>query len=322
MPDFGSLVATFEGLAYGGGNPGILFAIAAQLLSVQHPILTFGTEPQKSMFLPRMIAGDLRVAHAASEPQAGSDVFGILTTAKPDRGGYLLNGTKRYITSSPVADFALVLASTQPERKHWGITAFLLDLKTDGVMRSKNIPKMGLQSAEFGELQFDDCFVPIENRLGEEGGGAAIFNFALELERSLILAPVLGVMRLQLERAVEEANHRTQRNRTIGGFQSVSNRIADMSMRLELSRLAIYHAAALRDAGQPSIQYSAIVKLAVSEFHLASSLDAMRIFGAAGYLLNDPAEVGLRDAMGGVFYSGTSDILRNLVAHAVGVIDA
>lgn len=320
--DLPSLVALFEGLGWGGCDAGILFAIAAQILAVQYPILKFGTDEQKKSLLPRLISGEIRAAHAATEPESGSDVFDVRTLAIPDGEGYRLNGSKCFITSGPVADVALVLASTDPERKGWGLSTFLVDLNSEGVRRSGNIPKMGLHSAEFGEIRFENCFVLSNRRLGSEGSGKAVFHYAIDLERSLITAPMLGLMRGQLERAVAEANRRRRRGRSIGSFQSVSNRIADMTVRLELSRLAIYHAAELRESGRSVKLISPLVKLAVSEFFLASSLDLMRIVGAAGYLLNDPAEVSLRDAMGGLFYSGTSDVLRNIIAHYSGVSDA
>jgi alkylation response protein AidB-like acyl-CoA dehydrogenase len=316
-----SLIATFEGLAYGGGDAAILFAMSAQLWSVQYPILKFGTDEQKDAFLPPMMRGELRAAHAATEPEAGSDIFRLQTTAIRCPGGYRLRGTKRYITSAPVADMALVLASTDPERKAWGLSAFLVDLNTAGVSRSSNIPKMGLEAAQFGDIRFEDCFVAAERRLGAEGLGATIFSSALDLERAFIMAPAVGLMRRELELSVAHANTRRQHGRTIGSFQSVSNRIADMAMRLELSRLLIYRAAALRDSGRPTKYYSPLVKLALSEFYVASSLDAIRNKGAAGYLLNDPSAINVRDAIGSLFYSGTSDILRNLIASHLGVDD-
>ncbi|HYP30026.1 MAG TPA: acyl-CoA dehydrogenase family protein [Blastocatellia bacterium] len=316
-----SLIATFEGLGYGGGDAGILFAMAAQLWSVQYPILRFGTEEQKRAFIRPMIRGELRAAHAATEPEAGSDIFHLQTTALRCPGGYRLSGTKRYITNAPVADIALVLASTDIERKAWGISAFIVKLNTAGISRSSNIPKMGLGSAQFGEIRFEDCFVTEEQRLGLEGHGIAIFSSSLDLERAFIMAPAVGLMRRELELSVAHANTRRQRDRTIGSFQSVSNRIADMALRLELSRLLIYRAAALRDSGQSTKHYSPLVKLALSEFCVASSLDAMRNKGAAGYLLNDPSSINFRDAIGSLFYSGTSDILRNLIASHMGVDD-
>jgi alkylation response protein AidB-like acyl-CoA dehydrogenase len=314
-----SLIATFEGLAYGGGDAAILFAASAQLWSVQYPILRFGTDEQKRALLLPMIRGEVRAAHAATEPEAGSDIFRLQTTARRCSDGYRLNGIKRYITNAPTADVALVLASTDPDQKAWGLSAFLVDLNTPGISRSANIPKLGLESAQFGDIRFEDCLIKSTHRLGAEGLGGRIFSFALELERAFIMAPVVGLMRRELEQSVAHANARKQHGRSIGSFQSVSNRIADMAVRLELSRLLIYYAAALRDSGQ-SIKYnSPLTKLALSEFYLASSLDAIRNKGASGYLLSDPSAVNVRDAIGSLIYSGTSDILRNLIASYLGV---
>jgi alkylation response protein AidB-like acyl-CoA dehydrogenase len=314
-----SLVAMMEGLAYGGGDAAVLFAMSAQLWSVQYPILKFGTEEQKRTFIPPMMRGELRAAHAATEPEAGSDIFQLQTKAVRCPGGYCLEGAKRYITSAPVADTALVLASTDAEQKIWGLSAFLVDLNSPGVSRSSNIPKMGLQSAQFGDIWFEDCFVPTERRLGAEGVGSSIFSLALDMERSFIMAPAIGFMRRELELSIEHANSRKQHGSTIGSFQSVSNRIADMAMRLELCRLLIYRAATLKDSGRSTKYYSSLVKLALSEFYVASSMDAVRTKGALGYLLNDPSGINFRDAIGSLFYSGTSDILRNLIASHLGV---
>jgi alkylation response protein AidB-like acyl-CoA dehydrogenase len=314
-----SLIATFEGLGYGGGDAGILFAMSAQLWSVQYPILKFGTDEQKRALLPPLIRGELRGAHAATEPDAGSDIFRLQTTAARCPGGYRLRGTKRYITNAPVADIALVFASTEAERKSWGLSAFVVDLNAAGISRSSNIAKMGLDSAQFGDIRFEDCFVPTEQRLGAEGVGAQIFSSSLDFERAFIMAPALGLMRRELELSVAHANTREQHGQAIGSFQSVSNRIADMALRLEISRLLIYRAAALKDSGRSTKSYSPMVKLALSEFYVASSLDAIRNKGAAGYLHSDPSAINVRDAVGSLFYSGTSDILRNLIAAYAGV---
>lgn len=318
---FSTLVATLDGLAYGGGDAAVLFAMSAQVLSVQYPVLMFGTQEQKRAFLPRMMRGELCAAHAVTEPEAGSDIFALQMKARPCRGGYRLTGAKRYITNAPVADIALVLASTAPERKTWGLSAFLVELDADGVTRSGNVRKMGLESAQFGDIRFEDCFVPAERRLGAEGAGAPIFSASLDLERAFIMAPAVGLMRRELELSVAHVNGRKQRGRAVGSFQSVSNRVADMALRFELSRLLIYYAAALRDSGRSTKYYSPLVKLALSEFYVASSLDAVRNKGAAGYLQSDPSGVNVRDAIGSLFYSGTSDVLRNLIASYAGVND-
>lgn len=316
-----SLVATLEGLAYGGGDPGILFAMAAQILSVQFPILRFGTDEQKKTLLPRMIRGELRAAHGATEPTAGSDIFAMRTTAVPCPDGYRVTGTKRYITSAPVADLALVFAVTDAEKRLWGLSAFLVPLDAPGVERGESVLKMGLESVPFGELRFDDCFVASENRLGDEGMGARIFSSSLDLERAFIMAPAVGGMRRELELAVEHANKREQRGRSIGSFQAVSHRIADMALRCEASRLLLYRGAELKDGGRSLKDHAPLAKLAISEHYLASSLDAVRNKGAAGFLFADPSAIHTRAAIGSLIYSGTSDVLRNMIASQAGVDD-
>jgi len=315
-------VAAFEGLAYGGGDPATLFAMAAQLWSVQHPIVRFGTPRQQDVFLQPLARGDLRAAHAASEPEAGSDILAMQTRAVRVTGGYLITGTKRYITNSPIADVALVFASTNPKRGSWGLSAFLVDLQVGGVSRSGNIAKVGLDAAQFGELHFDGCFVGTDALLGEEGMGNTIFSSSLDLERAFIMAPAVGAMRRELESSVAHVNTRKQQGRPIGSFQSVSNRVADMVVRLELSRLIMYRAAALRDSGFSTREYSPLVKLVISEAYVAFSLDAMKNKGAQAYVLGDSAGSCCRDAIGSLFYSGTSDVLRNMIAAYAGVNDA
>lgn len=318
---FSTLVATFEGLALGGADAGILFAMAAQILSVQHAILRFGSEDQKRRYLPPLIRGEQRAAHAATEAAAGSDIFAMETAARRVAGGYRLSGTKRFITSAPDADFALVFARTDGESRQWGLSAFLVALDAAGVERGESVEKMGLEAVRFGELGFEDCFVAESQRLGNEGDGTAVFNASLDLERCFIMAPAVGVMRRELEAAVEHANHRRQRGRTLGSFQSVSNRLADMAVRLEISRLLLYHAAELKDRGRSTRRLSIVAKLVTSEAAFASSLDAVRNKGAQGFLAADSSAVSLRAAIGGLIYSGTSDVLRNMLAAQLGVED-
>ena len=314
-----SVVATFEGLAYGGGDAAILFCMAAQLWSIQYPILRFGTEEQKQLFVVPLMRGELRAAHGAAEPEAGSDIFRLQTRAAPCADGYRLTGTKCYITSAPVADFALILASTAPESHSWGLSAFLVDLNSAGVWRSDNVPKMGLESAQFGEIRLENCFVPATAGWARKARAPPFFHPRLISSAISFWLRLSGSCR-GFELSVAYVNERKQRERTIGSFQSVSNRIADMAMRLELGRLLIYHAAALRDSGRSTKHYSPLVKLALSEFYVSSSLDAIRNKGAAGYLQKDHSAINLCDAIGSLFYSGTSDVLRNLIASYAGVM--
>lgn len=310
---------TMEGLGYGCRDNGLIFAMNAQMWSVQMPIFLHGTEAQKQKYLPGLANGELIGAHGMSEPDSGSDAYSLRARAERQDGGYLLNGTKMFVTNAPVADMALIFAATNPERKMWGITAFLVDMGAPGFSVSRDIEKMGLRTSPMGELIFEDCFIPAENRLGPEGAGARIFNSSMEWERSCILASHVGAMERQLEECVAYARERSQFGRPIGQFQSVANRIVDMKVRLETARLLLYKVAWLKKAGKPATMEAALAKLYLSESFVQSGLDAIRTLGGYGYMTEFEVERDLRDAIGGTIYSGTSDIQRNIIAKLLGL---
>ena len=215
-----------------------------------YPILTLGTSAQKKKYLPSLISGEMIGAHGMSEPDSGSDAYSLRTRAEKCDGGYRLNGTKTFVTSAPVADLAVIFATTNPKRKMWGITAFLVEKGTPGFTVSHDMEKMGMRTAPMGELILQDCYIPEKNRLGAEGAGGRIFNSSMEWERSCILGTHLGAMEHQLEVCIRYANQRHQFNQPISKFQSVSNRIADMKVRLETARLLLYKVAWLKKQGK------------------------------------------------------------------------
>lgn len=317
--DLISAVLAMEGLGYGCRDNGLNLALAAQMWTVQHPINAFGTDDQKRRYLPGLCAGDLIGAHAVTEAEAGSDHLALRTTAVPVDGGYLLTGTKRYITLGPIADLALVFATTDPERGRWGLTAFLVETDTEGCERGPTQEKMGLRTVPIGELRFNGCFVPDANRLGPEGAGASISGGALGVERCFILATYAGTMERQLEDVVEFARSRRQFGQPIGKFQAVSNRIADMKLALETSKLLLYKVAWMLQQDEQVALESALLKLLMSEAFLESSLTVIRTHGGGGYLSENEVERDLRDAVGGLLYAGTNDIQRNLVARMLGL---
>lgn len=308
-----------EGLGYGCADNGLLFALGAQMWSIEHPILTFGTDAQKSKFLPALCRGDLIGAHGMTEPDTGSDTYALRTRAEKRDGGYVLNGTKTLVSSAPVADFAIVMATLNPKAGHWGLTAFLIEAGTPGFSVGRNMSKMGLRTSAMGELILDDCFVPADSRLGPEGAGASLFNSSMEWERSFILVGHIGAMERQLETSISYARERKQFGQPIGKFQSVSNRVADMKVRLESARLALYKVAWLKSQGKPAELEAALANLHISECFVQSSLDAIRVHGGYGYLTEFGVERDLRDAVGGTLYSGTSDIQRVIIARLLGL---
>jgi L-prolyl-PCP dehydrogenase len=317
--DLMTAVLMMEGFGYGCSDNGLAFAINTQLWTVQLPILEFGSDDQKRRFLPEMTAGRLIGAHALSEPESGSDAFNLKMTADKVAGGYVLNGIKHLVTLGPIADVALVFASTKPEAGRWGITAFLVPSDAEGFSASPSQDKMGLRTIPFGALHFDDCFVPDEYRLGKEGSGVSISTHSLEMERCCILASQLGAMQRQLESSVDRAKTREQFGRPIGEFQSISNRVADMRLRIETAQLLLYKVVWLKERRRPAMLEAALLKLHLSESFVASGLDAIRIHGGEGYVSEHGVERDLRDAIGGVLYAGTSDIQRNIIAALLGL---
>ncbi len=307
------------GFGSGCSDNGFSLAVNGQMWAVQEPILKFGSDEQKQRYLVGLSQGLLAGAHAMTEPEAGSDAFSLKTTAVAQDGGYLINGEKVFVGLAPVCDLALVFASTSPELGQWGISAFLVDSSTEGFAASTPHKKMGLNGSPAGSISFNNVFVPESNRLGPEGAGVSIFNHSMEWERSFIFTSHVGAMERQLEACIEFAKNRKQFGQSIGQFQSVSNRIADMQLRLDTSRLMLYRAAWLKDQNLGSPIESALTKVHLSESFLSSSLDATRIHGGRGYFSEYGIETDLRDATGGVIYSGTNDVQRQLIAKLLGV---
>ncbi len=313
------VIAVMEGLGYGTDDQGLLFSINAHLWTNTLPISLFGTEEQKQRYLPRLSNGQWIGANAVSEPDAGSDVFAMRTRAERKGDHYTLQGTKTFVTNAPVADLIVAYATLDPSLGPMGITAFLIESDTPGVFVSKKLEKMGLRTSPMGEVIFEDCKVPVSNRLGREGRGAKVFESSMEWERGCILANYLGVMRKQLERSINYAQTRKQFGNPIGKFQSVANRIVNMKVRMDTCRPLVYRIGWLKERGLPAMMEAAVAKLHVSESLVANCQDAMQIFGGYGYMVEQQIERELRNAMGSTLYSGTSEIQRSLIAKCLGL---
>jgi alkylation response protein AidB-like acyl-CoA dehydrogenase len=308
-----------EGLGYGCRDNGLIFAINAHMWAVELPILTFGTQSQKGKYLPRLCSGEWIGAHGMTEPDSGSDAYSLRTRAERMDGGYVLNGTKMFVTNAPMADVAVVFATVDPSKGMAGVTAFILEKDMPGFSISRHIEKMGLRTSPMAEIVLQDCFVPDENRLGPVGAGTSVFTSSMGWERSSILGSNIGAMEYQLEVCIRYTRQRKQFGQAIGKFQAVSNRIADMKVRLETARLLLYKVAWLKNQGKPAVMEAALAKLYLSECFVQSSLDAIRIHGGYGYMSEFEVERDLRDAIGGTLYSGTSDIQRNIIARLLGL---
>jgi len=314
-----TIALAMEGLGYGCRDNGLIFALNAHMWSCQIPILRFGTEEQKLRYLPGLCDGSLIGVQAMTEPASGSDAFSMATTAERRGDHYVLNGSKTFITNAPVADVFVVFASTDQAKGFAGISAFVVDRDSPGLVVGEPLAKMGLRTVPMSELSFSDLAVPSEAMLATAGAGMAIFNVSMDWERSFILASAVGTMDWLVERCVGYARSRKQFGQPIGKFQSVSNKIVDMKLRADTSRLLLYHLAWLRTTGKSTATESAMAKLHISECFVQTSLDALQVHGGYGYLVDCELERQVRDALASRIYSGTSEIQRAVVARRLGL---
>lgn len=317
--DIITTVLAMEALGYGCRDNGLLFSMNGQMWTVQMPIAQFGTPEQKDKYLRGLIAGDLIGAHGITEAEAGSDVMSLGTTATRDGDHYVLNGAKVFCTNGPVADVFVIFATVDKSAGSLGLTGFIVDRDTPGLTISPNRRKMGLRTSPMAWLTLEDCRVPVTARIGKEGQGGRIFNNSMEWERSSILANLVGAMEHQVEQCVAHANKRTQFRKPIGKFQSVSNRIVDMKLRHETSRLLLYKVAWLKKTKGSCPMEAALAKLYLSEAWVASCQNSVVIHGGYGYMADYEVERDFRDAVGSLLYSGTSDIQRTIAARALGL---
>ncbi|MEM6644199.1 MAG: acyl-CoA dehydrogenase family protein [Bacteroidota bacterium] len=307
-------IIVMESLGLSCKDNGLALGVSTQMWTVQMPLAHFGTTEQCEEYFPKLLSGELIGAHAITEPEAGSDPSEMKTLARKVENGYVLSGTKCLITLAPVADFFLVFASTNQKLGKWGISAFLVNKDVSGLEIGPSEPKMGLRTVPLGKIVFKDCFVPETARIGKEGAGLSIMNHSLEYDRGFILVSQIGTMQRQINETLLHINQRKQSGKQIKDFQSISNRLADMRLRIETCRLLSYKVAWLKTNNKSALLEAAMLKLHLSESFNASSLDAVRCHGGIGYLQNYAVERNLRDATGGLIYAGTSDIQRNIIS--------
>ena len=308
-----------EALGEGCADAGLVFSVHAHLWTSVVPLARFGTEEQQRRYLPGLCAGTLIGCHAITEPEAGSDVFSLTTSGKPVEGGHVLNGSKTFITNAPVADLLIVFARTTDGIGPFGLSAFLLDRGTPGLSVGKPIEKMGLRSSPMAEVALQDCFAPDAAMLGSPGGGGEVFNHAMRWERACIMASQVGAMRRTMERCVAYARQRRQFGKPIAKFESVADKIANMKIAVDASRALVLRVGWLMDHGHDAMLEAAVAKAFVSEAAVRTHLDAIQIHGGYGYMTELEVERGLRDAVAGTIYSGTSEIQRRMIARGLGL---
>jgi alkylation response protein AidB-like acyl-CoA dehydrogenase len=317
-----SCLLAFEALGYGCTDNGLVFAVNNHVWACVSYLLGYGTGEQQACFLPGMADGSLVGAQALTEPESGSDVLSLSTIARPIPEGYVLDGVKTFISNAPCADLFVLFARTGdgPDPQQ-AISAFLVPAGTPGVRVSRVWDKAGLRGAPMGEVELDGVVLDRRHLLGGEGHGYQVFTSTIEGERGGMFASAVGALRRIVETATDYANTRRQFGRPIGSFQAVSHKLADMRVRLELSRLMLYRYGWLKQHRKLALLESSILKLYVSEGLVASALDAMQIHGARGYLADFGMEREVRDALATTLYAGTSEIHRSVIARLTGVVD-
>ena len=318
--DVVTTMLALEGLGYGCADNGLVFSINAHMWTSVVPVWTFGSEDQKRRWLPGLCSGQLIGCHTITEPEAGSDAFGMRATGRKVEGGYVLNGRKTFITNAPVADLVIAFVRTEPEGiGPYGISAFLADAGAPGLVVEKASEKMGLRTSPMADVVFEDCFVADSAMLGRPGQGGEIFQSSMRWERACIMASQVGAMRRTMEACIAYARQRRQFGKPIAKYESVAEKLANMKIAVEASRALVLRVGWHMDQGHDTSMDAAIAKAFVSEASVRTHLDAVQVHGGYGYMTEFEVERALRDAIGGTLYSGTSEIQRRIIARGLGL---
>ena len=278
------------------------------------PLYVYGNEDQKKRFVTPVATGEKLAAFALTEAGAGSDPAALETTATRKNNGYLLNGTKIFITNGAEAGIILVFATVDKSLRHRGIAAFVVEKDTPGFAVGKHERKLGIRASSTVELVFEDCFVPEENRLGNEGDGFKIALSAIDASRVTVGAQALGIAQGAFDKALTYAKERQQFGQPIANFQAIQWMLADMATQIDAARLLTYRAAYLQDKGQPFIKEASMAKVFAAETSAFVTNKAIQIYGGYGYVKEYPLERYLRDAKITEIYEGTSEMQRMTIA--------
>ncbi len=301
---------------------GVADAACSTIVSVTNsvgcmPLLQYGTAQQQRDFLAPLARGEKLAAFCLTEPQAGSDASGLKTRAQARGGDYVLNGTKQFITSGKNADIAIVFAVTDPAAGKRGISAFIVPTDTPGYRVASVETKMGQRASDTCQIAFEDCAIPAENLLGEEGQGYKIALGNLEGGRIGIAAQCVGIARAALEAATLYSREREAFAKPLCEHQAVAFKLADMATQIEAARQLTLHAAALKDAGAPCLSEASMAKLFASEIAERVCSDAIQIHGGYGYLQDFPVERFYRDVRACQIYEGTSEVQKMVISRAL-----
>jgi len=308
--DRGAMTVLIEGVARVCASTAVVLDVHTVAIE---PLLTFGSAQQKSLWLPRLAAGDILGGFALTEPGAGSDAASLTTVARRVEGGYVLNGGKIFTSNLGRAGVYLVMARTGGEGAG-GISAFLVDSGSTGLTFGEPFQKMGLNGSPTGEVFFTDLFVPEEGRLGREGEGFRVALAALDVGRIGIAAQAVGIAQGALDDALPYARQREQFGQAIATFQGIQFMLADMATRIEAARLMVQTAAHLCDAGRPFTREASMAKLFATDMAMDVTTDAVQILGGYGFIEEFPVARRMRDAKALQIYEGTNQIQRVVIA--------
>jgi butyryl-CoA dehydrogenase len=313
--DYVSLAVALEEIAAGDGATSTI--VSVQNSVVCGPINAFGSDAQKTRYLTQQARGERLGCFCLTEPQTGSDASAIATRAEHRGDRYVLNGVKQFITSGANADVAVVFARTDKAAGKKGISAFIVETKTPGFVVTRVEDKLGQRASDTAQIVFENCEVPAANLLGREGDGYRIALSNLEGGRIGIAAQAVGMARAALDAALAYARERHAFGKPIAEHQAVNFRLADMATKIEVARQMVWHAAALRDAGEPCLKEASMAKLFASEMAERVASDAIQIHGGYGYVADFAVERIYRDVRVCQIYEGTSDIQRMVIGRAL-----
>lgn len=295
-------------------DPSVALSVAAHNGLCSSHIYLFGSEAQRERFLPPLARGEMLGAWALTEPTAGSDAGGMRTAATRSQDGWVLNGSKTFITHASLAGVAVVMAVTDRDRQHHGISAFIVERGTPGVTIGKKENKLGMRASDTAELRFDDCRIPPDHLLGNAGEGFINALQVLDAGRVGIAALAVGLAQGAFDAARRYATERQQFGQPIASFQAIQWKLADNWTRIEAARLLTYRAAYLKDQGHLTPRESAMAKLFASEIAVRAAEDAVQIHGGYGFVKDYPAEKFFRDVKLTTIGEGTSEIQRLVIA--------
>lgn len=313
--DVVTTVLAGEALGEAGVDGGLTLAYGAHSFLCADTIFSHGTEEHRKKYIPRLCSGEWIGCMGLSEPDAGSDVASMTTTAVKNGDHYILNGTKMWITNGPIADVAVVYAKTQPELGHAGISAFIIEKGTKGFSAGPPLIKMGVRTSQTSELVFKECQIPAENLLGKEGEGFLYAMQTVEWDRSALLAPFVGSTTYLLKKCAAYAKGRVQFGRPIAKFQAIKNKLADMRIFGEASRSLVYRIAWCKDQGRPLNHLeAAVAKLFIGDWSLPITNDAVTLHGGYGYTHEFDVERIFRDTRLAPIGGGTSEIQKMIIS--------